>query len=252
MSNWDAAEPWYQRCVGEKGHYYHQSVILPRITKLLDLKQAHSLLDLGCGQGVLSRQLPKNVSYVGVDLSKNLIEQARKMNKRAECTFIKADICESLPIEKKDFDRASFILSLQNMKHGEKAILNASRHLQKDAILVLVLNHPCFRIPRQSSWGIDEKAKLQYRRINRYMTSLEIPLQIHPGKGEKSEIFYSYHHNLSDYAAWLQQAGFAITMMEEWCSDKKSEGAKAKMEDRSREEFPLFLAIQARKQVETI
>jgi hypothetical protein len=35
--------------------------------------------------------------------------------------------------------------------------------------------------------------------------------------------------------------------MEEWCSDKKSEGAAARMEDRARKEFPLFLTILASK-----
>jgi len=35
--------------------------------------------------------------------------------------------------------------------------------------------------------------------------------------------------------------------MEEWISDKKSTGAKARMENRSREEFPLFLALLAQK-----
>ena len=76
---------------------------------------------------------------------------------------------------------------------------------------------------------------------------LQIPLQIHPSKGEKSEIFHSYHHSLSDYANWLKKAGFTISLIEEWCSDKKSEGTKARMEDRARKEFPLFLALQAKK-----
>ena len=246
-SNWDAAEPWYHCCVGEKGHYYHQSVVLPNAIRLLELNASSSLLDLGCGQGVLSRHLPKNVTYFGVDLSLKLLAAAKRMSARSQSTFIAADACAPLPLEKRDFNRACFILSLQNMEHGENAIANASCHLQKEGILLLVLNHPCFRIPRQSGWGVDEKAKLQYRRINRYMSPLQIPLQIHPSKGEKSETFHSYHHSLSDYGNWLKKAGFTISLIEEWCSDKKSEGTKARMEDRARKEFPLFLALQAKK-----
>jgi hypothetical protein len=34
--------------------------------------------------------------------------------------------------------------------------------------------------------------------------------------------------------------------MEEWISDKQSSGKFAKMENRSREEIPLFLLLQAR------
>ncbi len=244
MKGWDQAKDWYSSCVGEKGHYYHQHVVIPNILKMLRLKKG-SLLDLGCGQGVLARNLPKSVEYVGIDLSNELIQEAKKLTKNS--LFYVGDATSKLPIEKFDFDRAVFILSLQNMENGEGAILTAARHLKPNGELILVLNHPCFRIPRQSGWGIDEKAHLQYRRMNGYLSPLKIPLQIHPGKKEKSEIFYSYHHPLSDYLKWLTKAGFATLEMQEWISDKQSTGAKAKMENRARKEFPLFLAIRSIK-----
>lgn len=238
---WDSSENWYSSCVGEKGHYYHQSVVLPGALRLLAMKKG-SLLDLGCGQGVLARHLPKGIEYCGVDSSKALIASAKKMT---EGQFHVADATRELPIEKTDFDRATFILSLQNMEDMFGAVKVACHHLKKGGRLLMVLNHPCFRIPRQSSWGIDESAKLQYRRINSYMSVQKIPLQTNPSKGEKSEVIYSYHHPLSDYMKALGTC--SIVAMEEWCSDKKSEGSKARMEDRARREIPLFLAILAEK-----
>ncbi|MGB7977740.1 MAG: class I SAM-dependent methyltransferase [Chlamydiales bacterium] len=237
--NWDKSESWYTSCVGEKGHYYHQAVILPNALRLLG--KYSSLLDLGCGQGVLQRQMPESVEYVGIDASKELIASAKKMTTGG--TFIVGDVCGELALEKKDFERAAMILSLQNMERGQAAIQTAGRHLKKGGRLLIVLNHPCFRIPRQSSWGIDEPMKLQYRRVNRYMSPQEIPIQTSPGKGARSETTFSYHHPLSDYCRWLQGGQFMIGSMEEWCSDKKSEGAMARMEDRARKEIPLFLAI---------
>jgi len=245
-SSWDAAESWYSGCVGEKGHYYHQAVVLPNALRMLRLKKQTSLLDLGCGQGVLARALPESIEYFGIDLSKRLIDAAKRETKRKQCAFLVADAtAKNIPLEKTDFDRAVCILSLQNMENGEGAIQTAARHLKERGELLLVLNHPCFRIPRQSGWGLDEKAHLQYRRMNGYLTPMQIPLQIHPGKGEKSEIFHSYHHPLSTYAKWLSHAGFAIQEIEEWISDKKSEGPKKRIEDRARREIPLFLALGA-------
>ena len=241
--NWDASEPWYTSCVGEKGHYYHQAVVLPNALRLLG--QYASLLDLGCGQGVLARYLSANIEYVGVDLSKELIAAAKKMTPQAH--FLVADATRELPLEKKDFDRVCMILSLQNMEEGKCAIQTATRHLKKGGKLLLVVNHPCFRIPRQSSWEVDEKMKLQYRRINTYMSSQEIPIQTHPGKKEHSQETFSYHNPLFVYSSWLRDEHLCIDVMEEWCSDKKSEGTKAKMEDRARREIPLFLAIVAVK-----
>jgi SAM-dependent methyltransferase len=242
--NWDSSEQWYTSCVGEKGHYYHQAVVLPNALRLLGPKG--SLLDLGCGQGVMARHLATDVEYCGVDLSKALIEAAKRLTPGK--TFVVADAAGEFPVEKRDFDRACFILSLQNIENGEKAIANAGLHLKKKGKLLIVLNHPAFRIPRQSDWGVDEKSKLQYRRMNGYMSPMKIPIQTTPSKGEASEVTYSYHHPLSDYAKWLQKNKFAIVTMEEWCSDKKSEGARAKMEDRARKEFPLFMAILAVKE----
>ncbi len=243
MRNWDASEKWYSFCIGERGHYYHQSVILPNAMRLLG--KFSSLLDLGCGQGVLARRMPPKVEYVGIDQSKALVASAKKLTPKAQ--FFVGDVSKKLPIEKTNFDRTAFILSLQNMENGKEAILRASQHLISDGKLLIVLNHPCFRIPRQSSWGIDEAKKWQYRRVDSYMSHREIPIQIQPGKGEKSAVTYSYHHPLSEICSWLQKGQFRIEMLEEWCSDKKSTGTKSKMEDRSRKEFPLFLAILAVK-----
>ncbi len=247
MSEWDAAEPWYSGCVGEKGHYYHRAVVLPNVLRLLHLKAGDSLLDIGCGQGVLSRHLPPNITYHGIDVSQKLIAEARRQQHAPHFRFDVIDATgDTALLQKTDFDKAVFILSLQNMAHGEKAIATAKRHLKNRAVLLLVLNHPCFRIPRQSGWGVDAAAKIQYRRMNCYLTPLDIPLQIHPAKGQKSETFYSYHHPLSDYFLWLTNHGFSVETVEEWVSDKKSEGAAARMEDRARKEIPLFLTLKAK------
>lgn len=248
-TSWESAEPWYQSCVGEKGHYYHQSIILPSILRLLQISKNKegSLLDLGCGQGVLARHLPELVNYVGIDSSASLVRDAIKQTRMQRRQFLVADATKPLALEKKDFDWATFVLSLQNMDDGKAALANVGQHLKPNALLLIVLNHPCFRIPRQSSWEVDPKAHLQSRKINSYMSSLKIPIQTHPGKGEKSDSTYSFHHPLSDYAAWLGSAQFVICALEEWCSDKQSEGGRARIENRARKEFPLFLALLCKK-----
>lgn len=244
---WDSSESWYSSCVGEKGHYYHQAVILPNVSRLLDLKKQKSLLDLGCGQGVLARHIPCGIEYWGVDGSEKLLAEAMKLTKNPKCHFIHADATATLPIEKTNFDCACFVLSLQNMEHPKGAIQNAAFHLKPEGHLLIVMNHPCFRIPRQSHWGIDEASQLQYRRINRYMSPEKIPIQTTPAKGEKSSLTFSYHFPLSSYTEWMHESQFAILKIEEWVSDKKSEGPKARMEDRARKEFPLFLTFLAKK-----
>ena len=78
------------------------------------------------------------------------------------------------------------------------------------------------------------------------MTPLEIPINAHPGE-EGSPMTWSFHHPIEDYANYLFGNGFLIEKIEEWTSEKKSEGKAAKMENRARDEFPMFMAILAIK-----
>ncbi|MCK4934193.1 MAG: class I SAM-dependent methyltransferase [Simkaniaceae bacterium] len=248
-TTWGHVSKWYDKIVSKEGHYYHQHVIIPHSLKLLDFKSAKnpSLLDLACGQGVLSRKIPSSVEYCGIDGAKPLIELAKKHQENPKHQFFTGDITKPFKIEKKDFTHASIILALQNLEFPGKMLKNASIHLQKGGQFLIVLNHPCFRIPRQTSWQIDPQKDLQFRRVDRYLSKIKIPIQIHPGKKEKSETTYSFHYSLSDLSQFLYDSGFSITLIQEWCSNKKSTGKKAKMEDFSRNEFPLFLTILAKK-----
>ena len=247
-SSWESVSSWYNKSVGKEGHYYHQKIVLPGVLRLLELHKTPNptLLDLACGQGILARFLPKETSYAGIDLSESLIRAAKQEATKNQHFFV-GDVTAKLPVEKQDFTHATFILALQNIKEPARALTNASSHIKKGGMLILVLNHPCFRIPRQSSWQVDQTKKIQYRRVDRYLSPLSIPILAHPGKGGKSEHTLSFHHPLSTYSLWLKEAGFAIELIEEWCSDKQSEGGAAAMENRARAEFPLFLALTARK-----
>lgn len=242
-TSWESVEHWYSSCVGEKGHYYHRSVILPGTLRLLRVQNSSSfsILDMGCGPGVLARSLPTSCIYYGVDVSPSLIAKAKNST---GTTFFVADATKDLPFEKRDFDYVAFILSLQNMENPEEALSQAALRLKKGGRLLLVLNHPCFRIPRQSSWGVDEKNQLVYRRINRYLSPLKIPIQMHPGRNEGTTTF-SFHRSLSSYMDLLFSKGFVVTALEEWTSDKQSEGTHARRENRARAEIPLFLALLA-------
>jgi len=248
-TSWEPIERWYKGSVGEEGHYYHQHIVLPGVLKLLDLKEniPCKLLDLACGTGVLAKHLPKSCHYQGIDISPSLVKMGQTLDKNNDHHYLVADATKQLGVKETDFTHAAIVLAIQNMEQPEKAIQNASKHLIKGGKLVIAMNHPCFRIPRQSSWGEDQAQKIQYRRIDRYLNPLSIPIQAHPSKGEQSASTWSFHNPLSIFSKMLYETGFAIELIEEWVSDKVSTGAKAKMENRSRAEIPLFLAIRAIK-----
>jgi len=244
-TSWGGVAKWYGEIVGEKGHFFHQTVVLPGALRLLDLKNGDRLLDVACGQGVLARRLPGEVSYTGVDLAHGLLAEAKRMDKNKSHKYIVADVTKSMPTTEK-YNKAAIILALQNIKEPDKAIKFTGEKLDKDGKLVIVLNHPCFRIPRQSSWETDKNNKLQYRRINRYMSPLEIPINMHPGD-RNSPVTWSFHLPIEKYSEMLLENGFVIEKIEEWTAEKRSVGKMAKAENRARDEFPMFMAILAVK-----
>ncbi len=247
-TSWEKVAPWYGSLVKEKGHYYHEHVIFPNVLRLLQTRniQTKALLDLGCGPAVLAQHLPPSWTYWGIDLSPSMIKGA-KSSSRQNTNFWIADATRTLPFSKKDFDVVLLILSLQNIQEAEKVIENAFLHLKPEGELIIVLNHPLFRIPKQSSWEIDRKEKIQYRRVDGYLSFSDTPLQTNPSKGKNSEVVYSFHRPLSYYSQILEKNKFTIQRIEEWISDKTSEGGCKEMEDKARREFPLFLTLVAVK-----
>ena len=122
---------------------------------------------------------------------------------------------------------------------------NAARWLKPDGRFVFVTAHPCFRIPRQSHWGWDEKKKTQYRRVDHYSSNIDIPI-ITPPMADSGIFTLTYHRSLQDYFQVLTKAGLCVDALEEWVSHKKSQpGKRSRAEDRARKEIPLFLAIRA-------
>lgn len=248
-TSWQSVGRQYDKSVGDAGHYYHQNVVLPGAVRLLRLNETKgaSVLELGCGQGVLARRLPPNTVYLGVDNASTLIDSAKRQDRDPAHRYVTADATKPIPADKKDFTHGAIILALQNMNPGEAAINNLGKHLRPGGRAVIVLNHPCFRIPRQSGWGVDEANKQQFRKVNRYLSPMNIPIQANPSQGARSAMTMSFHHPLADYFRWLSAAGFAVDALEEWASDKTSEGKAARMENLARAEIPLFLSLSAVK-----
>lgn len=252
-TSWEASASWYNRLVGEAGSEYHREVIFDSAVRMLSPLRGERLLDIGCGQGVFARLLRgKGCIVTGVDASKSLIESARVYEKekdsklgRIDYRCLDAASLDGLPDGQ--FDAASAILCIQNMGRLDLVARECSRVLSREGRMLWVINHPYFRIPRQSSWGFDDAKKMQYRRVDLYMSPLEIPIAMHPGKGS-SEATVSFHRSMQEMCDVMRLAGFVLAGLEEWCSHKKSEpGPRAKAEDRARREFPLFMGLLWRK-----
>ena len=139
------------------------------------------------------------------------------------------------------------MLAIQNIHPVAPVFEHASRILTRNGRLLIVMMHPAFRGPKESSWGWDETEKIQYRRVDRYLLPRKSPIVAHPGKSAQTYT-WTFHKPIEAYVKSLRNAGLLIDAIEEWPSHKTSQaGPRAAAENTARKEIPMFMAIRAIK-----
>ncbi|MCL2648500.1 MAG: class I SAM-dependent methyltransferase [Phycisphaerales bacterium] len=275
-THWANVAEWYDQLVGDEGSEYHQHVILPGILRLLEIKgkggekadRPLAVLDLACGQGVLCRKLAAaGCKVTGLDAATPLIEAAKKRNEadRLAIDYRVADATKLLDDNNRlaaplggeaaqSFDAITLVLAVQNMTPLSPIWQGARELLRPNGSLILVMMHPCFRVPKHSDWCWDESTGRQGRVIYEYLTSSKIEIVTHPGlaaagKAAGQKTTTHFHRPLQAYVNTLGNAGLPMDHMEEWSSHKTSQpGPKKAALDASRKQIPMFLAIRARKE----
>lgn len=271
-TSWGEVATWYDELLEQSSDSYQKNVIMPNLIRIVEPKPGVEILDVACGQGYFSRAFADNgAKVIACDISKELIEIATKHPKKGDITFYVAPAdklaATSAPQSSaaatvatqtaaQDLGRTSSmdvvtaILALQNIENLQGVFAEAARVLKPDGRLIIVINHPAFRIPQKTHWEWDEKHQRQFRRIDAYMSDQQVKIDMTPGEkiSTKKKFTTSFHRPLQSYVKALNKAGFAITRLEEWISHKKSQsGPRAEEEDRMRKEIPLFACIEVKK-----
>ena len=246
-TDWGDVADWYDNLVGESGSEYHREVVLPGTLRLLNLHPGDQAIDIACGQGVLCRILhEKGIAVTGVEAATELVKAARQRSGDA-IRYIVGDARDLSFLPADRFNAAACILAIQNIHPIAPVFAGAARILNPGGRFVVVMMHPCFRGPKETSWGWDEEQKVQYRRVDRYLTPRKSPIVTHPGK-DAGQYTWSFHKPIGDYIKAARAAGLLIDAIEEWPSHKTStSGPRAKAENLARKEIPMFMGIRAIK-----
>lgn len=251
-TSWGDVADWYNELLEQDPDSYQRKVILPNLLRLLKLQRGETVLDLGCGQGFFAREFWKaGANVIGVDISPELIALAQKNlphDAQRSDHWLRFSVAPAnqLPFIKDDsIDKVTLVMAIQNIEDIDGVFRECHRVLKPAGKMYLVLNHPTFRIPQGSSWGYDESAKVQYRRVDRYLSEARVKIQMHPGDNPYQHTI-TFHRPLQLYFKMLHRNRFCVSRLEEWISHRRSQvGPRAAAEDRARKEIPLFLAIEA-------
>lgn len=247
-TSWGGVAPWYDDLL-ETGGSYQKDVILPDLLGILSLKKGDKVLDLACGQGFFARAFKvAGAEVVGADISHELIDIAKNYEKESAgpISYFIAPSHKLDFLEGESIDKITIVLALQNIEDVLATFKECFRILRPGGSLVIVLNHPAFRVPKGSDWVFDEKNNIQFRRIDRYMSDFKVSINMHPG-GEKPVFTTSFHRPIQFYFKALKTSGFLVGTLHELISNKVSVGKRAHAENQSRKEIPLFMTVEAVK-----
>ena len=248
---WDPVAAWYDKLVGESGSDYHRQVILPATLRLLAPQPGQAVIDVCCGQGVLFKPLlDAGISKItGIDASPQLVAAAKaRHGADRRVHLITADACAAGAWADGSHDAATCVMAVHDVADAAALFSNMALALKPGGRAVVVLMHPCFRIPKQSHWGWDGEQKIQYRRLDAYASASEVAITTHPGKANGEQTCF-HHRPLAELLSAIGQGGLAVTACEELYSHRRSQtgGPFSKAEHRAAQEFPLFLALTARR-----
>lgn len=267
-TDWGSVADKYDKYLNSESNY-HNEVILPNFLRVLGDVSGKNILDIACGQGAFCEEVvrlagekkisgDKKVNVSGFDLGTDLIKIAQsnagknKSNinyKILNAEDFASEYLKDIKKESDKFDIIYCVLAIQNIENIKLVLENSKKVMSANGKIIFVINHPAYRIPKFTSWGnVTELGakEIQYRRVDKYMSEDKIKMDMTPS--EKREAFkkytYSYHRPLQTYFKIFANLGFAVTKLEEWISNKTSEGKNAERENTARKEFPMFMCLE--------
>lgn len=209
----------------------------PIFLALLGPVRGQAILDLGCGDARLGKELLDQgaASYLGLDGSRNMAERATDNLAGTDGQVIQTDI-RSWAYPPNTFDRVLARLVLHYIEDVEGLFHQVFQTLHAGGVFICSVEHPvitsCDRAwqagSRRQEWIVDHYFDLG-RRVTHWLGAQVV----------------KYHRSVEAYFMGLQAAGFVVEQLREAKPERQWFAREETYQRRTR--IPLFLCLAARK-----
>jgi SAM-dependent methyltransferase len=204
---WEINAAWWAEGFTEGADAEYTEQILPLAAE--HLAGARRILDVGCGEGQISRlaaALPGVEQVVGVDPT--AAQLALASARGGDVALVRSG-ASGLPFPDRCFDAVIACLVFEHIRAVDEALAEVGRVLVPGGRFVFMLNHPLLQTPG-SGWIDDTILDEQYWRIGPYLVEDDSIEEV------AKDVFIPFiHRPLSRYVNGLVAAGLLVTRMEE-------------------------------------
>jgi len=205
-SLWETHASWWIEGFTDGADPEYEEQILPLAAA--ELAGAARVLDVGCGDGQISRLASKlGAQVIGIDPTWNCVTVAAQ---RGGASFARGEAA-ALPFVDASFDAVVACLVFEHIRDVDEAIAEVARVLQPGGRFCFFLNHPLLQTPN-SGW-IDDQVldpPEQYWRIGPYLVEDETIEEV-----EKDVFIPFIHRPLGRYVNAMAANGLHIEHMAE-------------------------------------
>ena len=190
-----------------------------------------TLLDYGCGDGVLLKYLPRGLEVTLYDISRRALSLAEDAAQQPVAICRKR---QALLTRKFDVIVFSLVLICLSRRAEYRQILKLfKRIVSATGVVLIAVPHPCFRGVAFASYRARYSKKQPFC-YNTAQHQFEVALF---AEGAPTFTFSDYHWSLSDTINLACEAGFLVRRVHEW---KDVQSAKRS----ANECFPPFLVVE--------
>jgi ubiquinone/menaquinone biosynthesis C-methylase UbiE len=247
--SWTEMAAWFDARQGDDGDRWHRELIYPCVKSIAGSVAGLRVLDLACGNGSLTRWLKRRgADVIGADGTLAMIECAQRRESEAPLgiEYIHSDGAKLAFVPANEFHLVICTMALMDMPDAQAsaAISDIARILKPDGRAIICISHPCFDVPENSEWVIEQAASQPpqvWRKVRRYRQEFSGAI------AWSHREFYSrsYHRPLQWYFRRFREARLCVTAFEEPLPSEKM--IQEDEDGKPVAEAPLQCAMELRK-----